>query len=101
MLARGAVNVFGLVVVTAAARGRLCFFGFAGNCHVLRDVAKDVAQAPRVGLFLSNRMSLVVGVVEVPGDLVELFGMSIAAGAAGVFPLGLGRQAILSPGLLA
>ena len=75
-----------------------------GVCSVvveapLGDVAVHVVKPPGVGLLLADRLRL-LGVLDVPGVLAELapgrrrrIG-GLGAGAAGVFPLGLGRQAI-------
>ncbi len=68
------------------------------------DVAMDIVQTPGVGQLLTNFFVSAVAVVEVPGVLAE-FGFvvaegigSVRAGAAGVFPFGLGRQAIIVAG---
>ncbi len=71
----------------------------------LGDVAVHVVQAPGIGLLLADLLGL-LGVVDVPGVLAELLGVvapgvgGLGAGAAGVFPLGLGGQAIDLAGLL-
>ena len=68
------------------------------------DVAVDIVQAPGIGKFLADFFVAAVAVVEVPGVLAE-FGFvvakgigSVRAGAAGIFPFGLGRQAVVVAG---
>src|SRR5580692_3897584 len=78
----------------------------------LHDVAVHVVQAPGVRLlgadFVGRALlvQFIGGILAVPGVIVE-FGRivaetvsGLAAGAAGVFPLGLGRQAVGLAGLL-
>src|SRR4051812_12096473 len=112
----GAAEQFGVVVPRAApddigillgvgqddrARGRLVpriLLVGVGQVMVqapLGHVAVHVVEPPRVGLLLAD-MHRLLGVIDVPGVLLERGGMvapgigRFGAGAAGIFPFGLG-----------
>src|SRR5687768_10130357 len=91
-------DVLGFVVVGAAGRCERAVF----LCHPFGDVADHVVEAPGVGLFLGDLVGGVVGVVDVPGLVLELgFVGDVlveAGGLAGVLPLGLGGEAVLLAG---
>jgi len=97
--AGAAVDVFGFVLVGAAGYG----FGSVGHGDPFGDVAEGVVEAPGVGFELGDGVGLVVGVVGEPGDFPELWFGRLerwTAGAAGVFPLGFGGDAVLVAGAL-
>src|SRR5690348_12906218 len=71
-----------------------------------RDIAVHVAQAPRIGALLPDRMRLLIGILAVPGELPKLVGRakierSVASRAGGVFPFRLGRQSVSAGRIIA
>ena len=124
--ASGATEAVGVVGPGTAAsdvrigfRGDVPGFGgdFAGELFVVigivlieapfGDVAVHVVEAPGVGLFLADFLILQIAVVAEPRVFAEFRGVITEgvsggrSGAAGVFPLGFGRQAIEVAGLCA
>ncbi len=63
----------------------------------LRDIAVHIMKTPLIGLFPAHRMQSARAVAGVPPHVVELAcsgKWQMVAGAAGVFPLGLGGQSV-------
>ena len=87
--------------------GLCCVVGRAVDVLApLRDVAIHVEESPRVGLFLADRVRLLLAVVGVPPYCREVVGGAEVvgrprAGAGGIFPLGLGRKAVAVGGEVA
>src|SRR6202000_1063270 len=78
----------------------------------LSDVTVHVVEAPGIGLFLTDLViaAIAIGqdrIIDEPGVVLQLFRIvaeavgGLGAGAAGVFPFGLGGQAIKAAGLFA
>lgn len=98
----------GGVVGHAESEGELVGFGVevaafgdgfgAGDGDPFGDVAEGVVESPGVWLFGSDRVGFVVGVVPVPGVVVEGGGELGVSGLGGVDPFGFGEGADFTAG---